>query len=605
MNFLKDLTWGGKIVMLLVIVGLLVGVKFGYSALFPKKAKKAVITTKAAGAPLAYDKTSNAPFRPLPSFNEPADVQAPEIRGFVMGWNGFAAGNYAVGGTTTSKGSIAEELGLNIHLSNQNSCTEQANQLYAFAQELHEGKAQPTKGCHFVNWMADAAANYLAGLNDRLTKDFGPEFRAEIVTFTGASFGEDKWMLKPKYAKDARGSLTATVIRDGDWNICITKCQLMGWEPNHDLGTYDRTKVNFVAAPNDDYVEAGKLYTSGQKITLKIVENGKITDRDTTMTVTGVSSWFPVDQQAVEGKGGLITVASTADYSSQMACGIVMIKKWCDDNSELVTKMVEAFGKGGDQIKSHDEALAFASQVSEVVFNDKEKNAEAWYNAYKTFTLTDDDGNEVSIGGSRAFSLADAAKYTGISGGTDIYKSVYNRFGNISKEAYPEVLSSFPDYSEATDWKFLRAAYNKAKGEGKEGSVSGGDFTTAQKGAIAGDRSYAIQFETGSANIKPESYPVLDDVVEQLTIADNLFVEVAGHTDNTGNPQANKTLSQARAASVKSYLIQKNKDLNAKGRLSSAGYGQDRPLPGVDGSTKEGQAKNRRVEIKLYKAQRQ
>jgi OmpA-OmpF porin, OOP family len=603
MSVFKNLTLGGKIVTLIVIVGVLVGINYGYKALFPKKAKTAVVTTKATGVPpLAYDKNANAPFRKLPDLDEPADVQAPEIRGAVMGWNGFAAANYVVGGQSTSKGSLAEQYGLNIHLSVQNSCSEQQNQLYAFAQALHDGQAQPTKGVHFVNWMADAAANYLAGLNARITKDFGAEYRAEIITFTGASFGEDKWMLKPKYTKDARGSLTATVIRDGDWNTAITKCQLMGWEANHDLGTYDRNKVNFVAAPNDDYIEAGKMYLSGAKVTLKIVENGKVTDKDTTMPVTGVSSWFPVDQQLVQGKGGLVTVASTADFSSQMACGIVMIKKWCDDNKDLVTKMIQAFGEGGEQIKAHDEALQFASKVSELVFKAEGMDAAAWYNAFKSFPLTDDDGNTVQIGGSRAFSLADAAKYCGVSGGSDTYKRVYETFGDISKEAYPEVLSSYPAYEEATDWTFLRAAYSKAKGEGKEGSISGQDFASTSKGEVVGDANYAIQFETGSSTIKPESYKTLDKIVSQLNIASNLFVEIAGHTDNTGNPDANQTLSEARAESVKRYLVEKYPDLAQSGRTISKGYGQTRPLTGSDETTAAGRSQNRRVEIKLYRA---
>ncbi len=599
-SFFKNSSLFAKICTLVIIVGLGWGVNWGIKKAFPKHLKKAEIKTKATTLPpLAYDRNSNAPVRKLPSFNEPVDIQAPEVRGAIMGWNGFAAANYAVGGLSTSKGSICEELGLNIHLTVQNSCTEQGNQLYAFAEALSLGEPNPSKGVHFINWMGDGVPSYLAGLNARITKDFGDEYRAEVVTFTGASFGEDKWLLKPKYVKDARGSLTCTVIRDGDWNIAVIKSQLMGWPLNHDLGTYDRSKVNFIAAPNDDYIEAGKFYIMGQKVTLKIVENGKYTGKDTTMTVTGVASWFPVDQQLVQGKGGLVVAASTKEFGAQMGCAIVMIKKWADDNRPIVEKMIEAFGKGGDQIKSHDEALQFASQVSEVVFADKEKTAEDWYKAYKSFPLSDDDGNEVSIGGSRAFSLADAATYTGITGGTDKYKQIYNTFGNIDIEAYPEVLNKFPDYNSVTDWSFLRAVYSRNKSAGTEGAVSTVDFTQSRKGAIAGDANYSIEFNLGSAVIKPESYAVLDKILGQLSIANNTFVEIGGHTDNTGDPNANMTLSNARALAVKQYLITKDPDLGIAGKSSSKGYGETTPLPGLDPSN----GKNRRVEIKLYKAE--
>jgi len=446
--------------------------------------------------------------------------------------------------------------------------------------------------------MGDGGPAYLAGLNERIIKDFGPEYVAEVVTFTGASFGEDKWMLKSKYLKDARGSLTATVILDGDFNIAVIKSQLMGWPLNYASGTYDRAKVNFVDAPNGDYIEAGKMYLTGAKVTLKIVENGKYTGKDTTMSVSGVASWFPVDQQLVQGKGGLMTVASTKDFGAQMACAIVMIKKWADDNRPLVEKMIEAFGKAGDQIKSHDESLKFASMVSEVVFADKEKSADDWYNAYKSFDLTDDDGNVVNIGGSRAFSLADAATYVGITGGSDKYKQIYTTFGSIDMEAYPERVSKVYDYAIVTDWSFLRAVYNRNKSAGTEGSISKVDFTSAQKGSVVGDASYSIQFNTGSAVIKPESYQVLDKIVGQLNVADNTFVEIGGHTDDVGDFAINLTLSEKRAQSVKDYLTAKDPDLNSSKRMNSKGYGETLPIPGSAPSD----GRNRRVEIKLFKA---
>jgi outer membrane protein OmpA-like peptidoglycan-associated protein len=597
-NPLKNVSFAGKAFIAVCIVALLWGGSWVYRKAFPEKVKKAEIKTKVTSLPpLAYDKASNATFRPLPSFNEPADVQAAEMRGAIMGWNAFCGANYAVGGTSTSVGSIAQELGLNIRLAVQNSCSKQGDELYAFAQELHDGVPNPTKGVHFINWMGDGVGNYITGLNARLVKDFGPEFRAKVVTFTGASFGEDKWMLKPKYAKNAIGSLTSTVIRDGDWNIAIIKSQLMGWPVNHNLGTYDRTKVNFVAAPNDEYTEAGRMYTTGEKVTLKIIENGKYTGKDTTMSVNGVSSWFPVDQQVVEQKGGLTTVASTKDFGAQMACAIIMIDKWAQDNRLLVENLIEAFGRGGDQVKSHDEALRFGCQVSEVVFADKEKNADAWYNAYKSFDMTDEDGNTVNIGGSRVFNIADAAAYTGVAGGSDTYKRIYNTFSAICVEAYPEVLPAYDEYSTVVDWSYLKAVYNKTKSKGLAGNVSKVDFTSKQKGDVIGDASYSIQFNLGSDVIKPESYTVLEKVIGQLAATNDAFIEINGHTDVTGDDVSNMELSKKRAASVLKYLISKG-EAGLDARASSNGYGETKPLPGVLPTD----ARNRRVEIKVFRS---
>lgn len=596
---MKNLTLVGKIAIVAIIIGILVGVYFGVQHFFPQMARNSVITTKATGLPpLSYDKGSNAPLRNTPEFNEPASVEGIEVRGLPFGWNGFAAANYAVGGTETSKGSLAEEAKLNIHLSVQNSCSEQCNQLYAFAQALHDGEANPSKGVHFINLMGDGVASYITGLNQKLMKDFGEEYRAEVVTFTGASYGEDKWMLKKKYATDARGSVTATVKMDGDWDIAIIKSQLQGWDINNDATTYERNKVNFVPAPNNDYIESGKMYLSGAKVTLHIAEDGKLTGKDTTVGITGVASWFPVDQQIVTGKGGMVTVASTKDFPSQMGCAIIMIKKWADANKDIVVRMIEVFGKGGDQIKSHDEALQFASKVSEVVFADKEKTADDWYKGFKSFDLTDDDGNTVNIGGSRAFSLADAANYTGVDGSTDDYKKIYTTFANIDHEADSTAVTEVMDYSLMVDWKFLKEAYNNLKGKNEVGTTSRVDISSATKGDMIGDANYAIEFDNGSAVIKPASYAILDKILGQLAIASDAFVEVAGHTSSTGNPQSNQTLSEQRAQAVMQYLQSKDEELTGN-KVSSKGYGSTHTLTGVDRTD----AKNRRVEIKLYRAQ--
>ena len=107
-------------------------------------------------------------------------------------------------------------------------------------------------------------------------------------------------------------------------------------------------------------------------------------------------------------------------------------------------------------------------------------------------------------------------------------------------------------------------------------------------------KSYQIQFETGSSVIKSESYAALDEILKSSVVAEGLKVGVYGHTDNTGNADANQKLSEARANAVKNYLI--SKGLLAK-RVESKGFGQDQPL--VDNTAAAGKAKNRRVQIVL------
>jgi outer membrane protein OmpA-like peptidoglycan-associated protein len=68
-------------------------------------------------------------------------------------------------------------------------------------------------------------------------------------------------------------------------------------------------------------------------------------------------------------------------------------------------------------------------------------------------------------------------------------------------------------------------------------------------------------------------------LVAALKAYPNAQIQLDGHTDNTGNPQANQQLSLARANAVKAMLVSDGIDAN---RISTVGYGQDRPLPSND-----------------------
>ncbi|MEO5781738.1 MAG: OmpA family protein [Ginsengibacter sp.] len=109
-----------------------------------------------------------------------------------------------------------------------------------------------------------------------------------------------------------------------------------------------------------------------------------------------------------------------------------------------------------------------------------------------------------------------------------------------------------------------------------------------EKGSIA----LYITFETGKSTIKPESLPIVDQMVKMLKDAPSLNVSIEGHTDNTGTTAANQTLSEQRAAALVKALIDKGID---KTRLKSKGWGQTKPI--ADNKTEEGKTKNRRVEI--------
>ncbi|MBM3791017.1 MAG: OmpA family protein [Acidobacteria bacterium] len=101
-----------------------------------------------------------------------------------------------------------------------------------------------------------------------------------------------------------------------------------------------------------------------------------------------------------------------------------------------------------------------------------------------------------------------------------------------------------------------------------------------------------INFDTGKSDIKPDSQPIVDQILALLNENADLKLRIEGHTDNVGKPDMNKRLSEDRARAVVSALV--GRGINPS-RLVPAGFGQDKPV--ADNSTEEGRARNRRVEL--------
>ncbi|HTI07760.1 MAG TPA: OmpA family protein [Puia sp.] len=103
-----------------------------------------------------------------------------------------------------------------------------------------------------------------------------------------------------------------------------------------------------------------------------------------------------------------------------------------------------------------------------------------------------------------------------------------------------------------------------------------------------------IFFDPNKYELKGESQVELDEVVQLLKDNPTVKVQINGHTDNSGKPADNISLSENRAKSVTAYLV--TKGINP-GRLSSSGYGETQPV--ATNSTAEGRAQNRRTELKV------
>jgi OOP family OmpA-OmpF porin len=104
---------------------------------------------------------------------------------------------------------------------------------------------------------------------------------------------------------------------------------------------------------------------------------------------------------------------------------------------------------------------------------------------------------------------------------------------------------------------------------------------------------YGIYFDTGKAEVKPESKPALEEVAKLLAQNPGYRLKVVGHTDMTGAMDANLKLSEARAEAVVQALVAQHGV--AAGRLKGHGVGPLAPVASND--TDEGRARNRRVEL--------
>ncbi len=149
------------------------------------------------------------------------------------------------------------------------------------------------------------------------------------------------------------------------------------------------------------------------------------------------------------------------------------------------------------------------------------------------------------------------------------------------------------ELSEAT----IAPAVTYLKGALGEGVEFTSDFKAKAMGAAeafkAGAKSFKInvEFDSGSARIRGDSVKDLNELAELLKDGKTKG-EIGGHTDSSGEPKSNMSLSEERAISVVAYLVKKG---IPKGVLTAKGYGDTKPV--ADNNTDAGKQRNRRVEF--------
>jgi outer membrane protein OmpA-like peptidoglycan-associated protein len=105
-----------------------------------------------------------------------------------------------------------------------------------------------------------------------------------------------------------------------------------------------------------------------------------------------------------------------------------------------------------------------------------------------------------------------------------------------------------------------------------------------------------VFFDFDMTDLRPESFPELDRVVEFMNENPKVEIQIEGHTDAKGADDYNLRLSGGRILSVEQYLVSKG---IADSRIVTKSYGESVPI--ADNETEEGRQQNRRVEFKILK----
>ncbi|QQR82142.1 OmpA family protein [Candidatus Campbellbacteria bacterium] len=557
-------------------------------SILPKQVDLPTLSTASSSATQGFVPSS------APS-NTPARMSGPQMRIAGWAWSSQMGLWYAMGGNVPMDGSLMAKYGSNVYWYRQDDVSQMQADLVTCATEMSSsGGSECSGGATHVSIMWDGAPAFVTTVNNTLGR-LGSEYTVEYVGSLGYSRGEDKCMGLPEWKHNPqamRGALFAGVITDGDWNVCLKFQGDNGVINNRDETTYDPDAVNWVRAAS--YMDAAEKYITGYCEDRPVVKNGRRTGDAKHVCVNGVATWTPGDVMVAQKKGGLVSLASTKEYSSQMPNAIIGIKKFDTAHPELVVNFLRAALEGGDNIKFSPAALDFAAKVSADVY--REETAAYWKKYYTVVRERDKKGIEVELGGSYANNLADNLRLFGLTpGSAKTAKLVYENFGSLLSQQYPKDFPMYTPVDQVINTRFIEELRDRV---GVTTTADAPTFTSSTRIRDEVSRkAWQINFVSGSAQFTPDALAKLQQLLKDLVIAEALAVEVHGHTDSDGDDESNMLLSEQRAFAVKEWLEHEAPANFPNGRIRIRAFGETEPK--ASNTTSEGKAQNRRVEIVL------
>ncbi|MCW8848728.1 MAG: OmpA family protein [Melioribacteraceae bacterium] len=162
-----------------------------------------------------------------------------------------------------------------------------------------------------------------------------------------------------------------------------------------------------------------------------------------------------------------------------------------------------------------------------------------------------------------------------------------------------EELGGLSKEKSELDAKMAKLAETKAKYEKVNNSFTNDEAVIFKEGNNIYIRLVSLSFPVGKSTIEPANFGLLSKVQNAIKNFPNSTIVIEGHTDSYGSDEKNMELSQERASAVKQYILA-NMNLDQK-KVMSFGYGETKPI--ANNETKEGRAKNRRIDLIIQNAE--
>jgi OmpA-OmpF porin, OOP family len=539
----------------------------------------------------------------LPSKDVSSEVSSkPLVRIAGYAWNAESGMIVANGGAKTTKGSLMEKNGVNLEIIRQDWLKELTAMQMKFVEEFDKGAAFPTsdKSVFGIMIMGDGAPFYISSAQKSLDEKYGKDkYHLQVMGAIGMSYGEDKLIGPPSWKSDPKsmkGALISAVLGDGDWVTTVNYCFANGLKVNPDPATYDADAVNIYPSENDDYIKSAeeliKSQTTGWTVSLKEVNNGKLTGKSVNRKIDGCATWTPGDKTVFDKLSGFVDIVSTKEFNNQMPCVLIGVKEWATKNPEIVSNILKSALTASNQMKNYDDWKVRASEAVSSTY--QMETPEYWYKMFKGEQGTK-AGLTYNMGGSKVFNYADGMQYFGMSDGVNRYKSVYNQVSGYLTELNPfgfnENVGKVVAYEDAVNLYFL-----KNINDIESTTADKADYTK-QSTEVMASGEWKINFGSGSASVQSNSTRDLEKIYNLLIQAENSKLTIVGHTDNVGNSDANIALSKNRAQAIVNFL--KNKGIPESRFQLIDGKGANEPV--ADNNSESGKSQNRRVVVTFLK----